>query len=276
MKKIVIKKGSVMETLIIPLYGKKKANELYPDLFVDESCKDVFEKIVIHMDEPKKMKMKVGAIMAGTRQFDLAQVCRDYLKTHPEASVVNLGCGLDNTFNLLSAEDAQGYNIDFPDVINARNKLLEKSFNETNIACDLMDFNWMDKIDFSEDKGAIFFASGLFYYFKREDVKKLFAEMAQRFPGGKLVFDATNEKGLKKMLKTWLKPSEMGNVALYFCLEDEQEILTWSDKIKSVVKKGYMTGYRPLDKRFGFAINALFRYAEKANMSQIIEIEFKG
>ncbi len=275
MKKIVIKKGSVMETLIIPLYGKKKANELYPDLFVDESCKDIFDKIVIHMDEPKKLKMKIGAIMAGTRQFDLAEVCRNYLQTHPEASVVNLGCGLDNTFNLLSAIDAQGYNIDFPDVINARNQLLKKSDNETNIACDLMDFTWMDKIDFEQDKGAVFFASGLFYYFKKEDVKKLFAEMAERFPGGKIAFDATNAKGLKKMLKTWLKPSDMGDVGIYFSLEDEQEILAWSDKIKSVVKKGYMSGYRPIDKRFGFAVNTLFRYAEKTNMSQIIEIEFK-
>ncbi len=275
MKKIVIREGSVMETLIIPLYGKKKANELYPDLFIDESCKDIFDKIVVKIPEPSKFKMKIGAILAGVRQFDLAEVCREYLKKYPEASVVNLGCGLDNTFNLLSVEDANGYNIDFPDVINVRNQLINKSDNETNIACDLMDFTWMDKIDFEEDKGAVFFASGLFYYFKKEDVKKLFSEMAERFSGAKIAFDSTNARGLKKMLKTWLKPSQMQDVSLYFSLEDEQEIMNWSDKIKSVVKKGYVTGYRPLDKRFGFFANTLLRYAEKSNMSQVIEIEFK-
>lgn len=31
------------------------------------------------------------------RQNDLAWEVRDYLKTHPKAVVVNLGCGLDQT-----------------------------------------------------------------------------------------------------------------------------------------------------------------------------------
>ena len=31
------------------------------------------------------------------RQNDLAWEVRDYLKTHPNAAVVDLGCGLDNT-----------------------------------------------------------------------------------------------------------------------------------------------------------------------------------
>ena len=31
------------------------------------------------------------------RQNDLAFEVRDYLKSHPNAAVVNLGCGLDST-----------------------------------------------------------------------------------------------------------------------------------------------------------------------------------
>ncbi|MDO4304558.1 MAG: hypothetical protein Q4D94_11660 [Bacillota bacterium] len=41
-----------------------------------------------------------------------------------------------------------------------------------------------------------------------------------------------------------------------------------------MVRKGYLTGYRPLDKRYGVIINWVFRYLDKHKMCQIIEIEF--
>ena len=36
--KIKIPKGAVQETLLIPLYGRKMAMDLYPDLFSDRDC----------------------------------------------------------------------------------------------------------------------------------------------------------------------------------------------------------------------------------------------
>ena len=38
-----------------------------------------------------------GALEVAMRQNDLAAEVRDYLKSHPNAAVVNLGCGLDQT-----------------------------------------------------------------------------------------------------------------------------------------------------------------------------------
>lgn len=76
------------------------------------------------------------------------------------------------------------------------------------------------------------------------------------------------------MLKTWLEPSEMGNVGVYFSMEDEKELMDWSDRFSGVVRKGYLTGYRPLDKRYGAIVNMVFRYVDKHKMCQIIELEF--
>jgi len=98
--------------------------------------------------------------------------------------------------------------------------------------------------------------------------------MAEHFPGGKLVFDATNARGLKNMLKTWLEPSEMGNIGVYFSLEDEMELMTWSNAFSGAARKGYLTGYRPLDKRYGVILNFVFRYLDKHKMCQIIELTF--
>ena len=162
--------------------------------------------------------------------------------------------------------------MDFPDVIKIRDALLPEKEHQINIACDLTDHSWMDTINFNKEDGAVFFASGVFYYIKTEEVKKLFCTLAKRFPGGKIVFDATTARGLKNMLKTWLADADMTTVGLYFSVENEQDLTEWSDDFLSVVRKGYMTGYRKLDKRYGFLANTLFRIVDKTRMCQVIEV----
>ena len=274
--KYMIPKGSVQETLLISLCGRKMAMDLYPDLFSDRDCQALLEKIDFEAPKMSGIKAKIGAIMAATRQFDMAEGCRQYLKNHPNAAVVNLGCGLDTTFYQVDNGTANGYNLDFPDVIRVRSELLPPREREYNIACNLNDHSWFHSVDFKPEDGAVFFSSGVFYYFKTEDVRKLFSAMAEHFPGGKLIFDATNAKGLKNMLKTWLKPAEMENVGLYFSVEEEKELLPWSDRFVSVTRKGYMTGYRPLDRRYGILANTIFRFGDKSGMCQVLELEFRS
>lgn len=62
-----------------------------------------------------------------------------------------------------------------PDVIAVRNDLLPAMDRERNLAYDLNDEVWMDEID--AGRGAVFYASGVFYYFKTEDVKALFQKI---------------------------------------------------------------------------------------------------
>lgn len=45
----------------------------------------------------KSLMQQFGFLEAAMRQNDLAWEVRDYLREHPNAAVVNLGCGLDDT-----------------------------------------------------------------------------------------------------------------------------------------------------------------------------------
>ena len=250
--------------------------DLYPDIFMDHDCQALFDRIDFTVpDNMKGMLGNIGCIMGATRQYDMASACRAYLKKHPNACVVNLGCGLDTTFRQVDNGKAKGYNLDFPDTIAIRNELLGKREREFNIACDLKDISWFDQIDFRPEDGIVFFASGVFYYFKKADVEKLFTAMAEHFTGGKLVFDATKKKGLKSMLKTWLKGFEMKDINVYFSVDDVHTLKEWSGHISSAVSNPYLTGYRPLDKRYGFITNIVFRYLDRSKMCQIIELEFE-
>ena len=126
--KISIEKNTVQETLVIPLYGRKMCSQLYPRLFRDDSAQALMEKIDYDFAalaaRSQGLMHRFGFLEVAMRQTDLAWEVRDYLKTHPRAAVVNLGCGLDDTGRACDNGLCKIYNLDFPDVIALRHRLL--------------------------------------------------------------------------------------------------------------------------------------------------------
>ncbi len=272
-----IEKNTVQETLIIPLFGRLVCSEHFPGLFSDPEAKRICDSLDYDFAEKRK-KMEstaglFGALEVAQRQYDLCCEVRAYLKVHPKAAVVNLGCGLDDTFSKCDNGLCRGYNIDFPDVIKVRDELLPSSDREINLACNLNDFSWMDKINASE--GAVFFASGVFYYFKTDEVRKLFCAMAEHFPGAVLAFDSCNERGAKLMRKTWLKEAGITDVSAYFSLEDEKKLSTWSSLFASVSARSYMRGYRDIYNVVRPVHKIMIRFCDGLVKMKIVRIEFK-
>lgn len=278
MQKYHIEKNTVQETLIIPLYGRKVCSDRFPDLFKDPEAERICNMLDYDFAEKgKRMESGVGlfgALEVAQRQYDIACEVKDYLKTHPNAAVVNLGCGLDDTFRKCDNGTCRGYNIDMPDVIKVRNELLPENDREKNLGFDLNDDRWMDEIDARE--GAIFYATGVFYYFKTEDVKALFCKMAKRFTGAVIVFDACNRRGAKMMTKTWLKEVGISDVRAFFSLESHTELEGWSKDFAKVSAKSYMRGYRDIYKDVGFLHKLMIRFCDRLVKMIIVKIEFRG
>lgn len=271
-----IEKNTIQETLVIPLFGRLVCSEHFPELFFNPEAKHICDSLDYDFsDKRKKMESAAGlfgALEVAQRQYDLRCEVESYLKDHPKAAVVNLGCGLDDTFSKIDNGQCRGYNIDFPDVIKVRDELLPAGDRETNLAFDLNDISWMDKIDAAD--GAVFFAAGVFYYFRTADVKKLFCKMAERFPGAVLSFDSCNERGAKLMRKTWLKEAGITDVSAYFSLEDEAELKSWSGHFASVTAKSYMRGYRDIYSKVGPFYKLMIRFCDGLVKMKIVKIVF--
>ncbi len=271
-----IENNTVQETLVIPLFGRLICSERFPELFSDPEAKRICDSLDYDFAEKRK-KMEspaglFGALEVAQRQYDLRCEVKDYLMNHPKAAVVNLGCGLDDTFSKVDNGQCQGYNLDLPDVIRVRDELISAGDREKNVACDLNDFAWMDNIDAAD--GAVFFAAGVFYYFKTEDVRRLFAAMAERFPGAVLAFDSCNERGAKLMRKTWLKEAGITDVSAFFSLENKKEVETWSSRFASVSAKSYMRGYRDIYRDVGLFHKLMIRFCDSLVNMKIVRIEF--
>ena len=244
--KYKIEKNTVQETLILPLYSRKLCTELYPNLYRDETAVSLINEIDYDFSEAEKnsrgLMQRFGSLEVAMRQNDLAFEVRDYLKIHPNAAVVNLGCGLDNTGRACDNGSCKIYNLDFPDVIAVRNELLPAGDREENIPCDLNNIEWFSKIDAS---------------------------------GGVLVFDAANRTAVKMIAKTWLKSAKIKDVGAYFAVSDaKSELSPWDSRLQ-VTSRGYMLGYNDLrDPSVSGFFRFLARVGDGMMKMQIVKINF--
>ncbi len=246
-KKIKIEPGSVQETLIIPLYGRKLCAEEFPQLYTDQSAAELCASLDYDFSDLDKQAQstlwKFGALEAAMRQIDMQWEIDDYLAMHPNAAVVNMGCGLDQTGRACDNGTCKIYNVDMPDIIDARESLSPAGQREVNIASNLNDFSWMDQVDGSG--GAIFFAAGVFHYFTFEQAKALVNELARRFPGGRVVFDVIGKLG-KKLMKGTFKNFAMDNYDDCLFIDDPADLDSWCPTVR-VSTRGYMLGYQDMD-----------------------------
>lgn len=277
MEKVHIERNSVQETLVIPLYARKLCTEQYPTLFQDKKAVELIERMDYdfseHAQKGKGIAYRFGALETAMRQYDIAWEVRDYLKTHPQAAVVNLGCGLDLTGENCDNGQCKIYNLDLPEVIALRERILPGTERVRNLAVDLNDTSWFDEID--DGDGAVLFAAGVFYYFQTEQVKTLFSRMAERFPSGRLAFDVAGKTAVKLMIKTWVKSLGITDIGAWFYVDDPaRDMQPWMPKAK-ISARNYMRGYNDLNDP---AVSGFFRFlsrvADGTMKMRIIRIDF--
>ena len=80
-----------------------------------------------------RSKFQFGALEGAMREKDMLWEIADYLKMHPNAAVVNLGCGLNMTGRTSDNGTCRIYNLDFPDVIKSRNEIIPAGEREENM-----------------------------------------------------------------------------------------------------------------------------------------------
>ncbi len=254
-EKMHIEANTVQETLVIPLWGRKYCSEIYPEIYRDPMAEKIMGKLDYDfsvLDTKKKsMLFRFGYLEAAARYMDLGIEVRNYLKEHPAAAVVNLGCGLDCTAENNAEPSCKIYNIDRPDVIGVRNRLIPPAGNVTNIGADLNDTTWFD------------------------EVKKLFTAMSERFHGGRLVFDTANKSAVKMMLKTWVKTAGITDIGKYFYIDDlDAGLRSWLPDAE-ISAKGYMLGYSDLKTP---SVSGFFRFLSKVGdgmmKMRIVQITF--
>jgi O-methyltransferase involved in polyketide biosynthesis len=231
----------IMSTMIGPLYARAFYGKKYPDILVDPSAEAVLGKVRERHPEAEadflKLEQAVNEFLGLTllvRGRILDGSVRNYVSVMPDATVVNLGCGLDDSFSRVDNGTMRWYNLDLPDAITYRLSLLPEKPRGNHIASSVFDTNWFKQVDYSEEQGVFFIAGGLFGYFEENDVSTLAATMAEHFPGGELIFDCQSGLGNRIVNRRVLKGGNSGAEFKMSVGDPKKQLASWSDRLNIV------------------------------------------
>ncbi|MFI6788005.1 class I SAM-dependent methyltransferase [Nonomuraea sp. NPDC050383] len=111
-----------------------------------------------------------------------------YLARHPDATVVDLGSGLDNrSFRVDPPHGHLWFDLDFPDVIDLARRLYPERPGRTGIGASVLDPDWLKQIP--GDRPVVVVADGLFGFLAEEEVREVFRRIVDHFPTGEIVFN---------------------------------------------------------------------------------------
>lgn len=267
-----IEKDSIQETMLGPLWARATYSQKLPELLNDEKAINIIKNINYDFSE---MEQHLGewrsiGLMIRARRFDDA--LKDYLKKYPSATVVNIGAGLDTTFYRIDNGKITFYNLDLPNVIDYRERFIEETDRNQNIAQSAFDYSWMDKLNYSQENGIFFIAGGFIYYFDEQKVINFVNELATRFPGGQLIFDAISSLAQKKANKRAEKANS--ELRLRLNIDDPYEIVPkWSDHIK--IEDSFVIGNRTsVNKKWSFKTKIMNRLSYRLKTARIIHLSF--
>jgi len=193
----------------------------------------------IHSNRIKKNLVNHIALRA--RQYDL--FAKSFMEKHPDAAVVNIGCGLDNRFKRIDNGKIHFYDLDFPDIINIKEKIIPPTSRYRQFAQSVFEFDWMREI---KREHVFLLAEGVFMYCEPTDVKNLFQQLQVMFTHPEIVFEVFNSKWLngwrgKMMAFKMKKELKLGEETLFkFGITDSNEIESWNSNYQLIQDWSYL------------------------------------
>lgn len=223
----------IEETMLGPLWARAKYSEKYPELLDDQKAIEIIDDIDYEFEEMEQIlgEWRAIGLMIRARRFD--EALKSYMKDYPKTTVVNIGAGLDTTFFRVDNSQITMYNLDLPNVISYREKLIEETERNHNIAGSVFNYEWMEKVEFSKKQGIFFIAGGFIYYFRKEKIANLMRTLAERFPGGEIVFDAVSNLA-KRIVNKRAKKAET-DLRFKLAINSPKKVIPkWSEKIEII------------------------------------------
>ena len=150
-----------------------------------------------------------------------------------------------------AADNVPFYQLDLPEVIAIRRKLLPPQEGETLIEASAFDTGWMEDLSGSHPDAQFFLIlEGVLMYFDNETVGGLFKNLARYFHHSEAVFDVSSSWMVKNSGKHDAVKHTRARFA--FCCDDDREIERWADNLHLISAKYMMTDF-PAWKRLGLS-----------------------
>jgi O-methyltransferase involved in polyketide biosynthesis len=250
----------------MPLYAKALDNRSSHPILHDEKVDEIAS--MIDYDFEKLKGFGNGNVMV-VRAKQLDEWVKEFLRSNPNAAVLNLGCGLDTRISRINPPSTVSwFDVDFPEVIEERHNFYSNRDGYQMIASSITELPWLQQTP--KDRPAIIIADGVFEYLTKEEVKGLLNRITNHFPWGQIAFDVINSYAMKTG-KSRLKETTGGEHR--WAVDDVKEVDQLDPKLRRLASLPLLgSKYLPLKYRLLFGVALVFpRYK---NMMRLLRYEF--
>ena len=121
---------------------------------------------------------------------------KNLLTENPDCVVIQLGTGLDARFDRLGRPNVtHWYDLDLPESIETRQKLLPASGQNSYLPMSLFDFSWIDMVA-SQGKPILIIVEGVLMYFSPDEVRGFLKKLLKKFQKRRFWMDLLPKKFL--------------------------------------------------------------------------------
>ena len=226
--------SKVSETLYVPMYGRIFTSKHYPEILYDQTALSLEDSI------PKYDNMISGQseytfLASAVRSKNVDYYIQKFLLKNPYGTIVNVGCGFETTFARNDNGQCLWYELDLPEVLELRQQYIPKQKGENYMPYSMFDYKWIDEVNQNAKTPVLIVASGLFYYFKEEQVID-FIQHLQAFDDVQLVFDAVSSAGIKGT-KHYMRKMKKQDAQMFFWVDSATEFANKISKNTTVLEE---------------------------------------
>lgn len=187
-----IKLSGVPETMLQTVYARAKESRGRGAIH-DAKAEEIIEKLDYNFSLADKDTAMHSGVIARTIVLD--RMTKEWLASHPGAVVVNIACGLDTRCYRMSG-NAHWYNLDLPETMAVREKLLPESGTISQIAMSAME-DWGSEIS-EQNVQVLIVIEGLTMYLNAKNVQQIFAVISSRFSQATIFVETMNPMIVKR------------------------------------------------------------------------------
>lgn len=259
----------VRETSLITLYARALQQSWPNPILADPWAAEAVRRIDYDFERLRLYPFQVIAVASRAQTFDHST--QYWLGVHPDATVLHLGCGLDSrVYRINPPPGVRWFDVDYPDVIDLHRKLYPDREGYQRIGVSLEGLTWMH--DFVPPNApTLILAEGVTMYLRESSVRLLFHWIAEKFPSGRLIFDAVNRLEARVAL-----PIHHTGARYSWWLNDPEDITKMEPKLRFLIEFGtsQMIGFERNTQAFQVFIGFLERLNIFRRMNRKLIYEF--
>ncbi len=266
--------SGVADTLYIPLVARIAVSKKFPEYFYCQKSLDLQDRIP---EVVQKMMQKEYEILASAaRYYNLDRIALNFISQQKKCNIINLGAGFDTMFyrvkqSLKVKAEYNFYELDFPEVIKQRKKLLGEDEKEFLIEGDINNIEWIEQIA-DASLPTLMIASGVFQYFHRDELLEFLKKIKEKFPKGEIAFDATDKFGLK-MANYFVRRTGNKSATMYFYINNIRSFVKESQTQLLSYTTFFPDALKILSKRIKSTSRMLMYLGDKTKKAKLIHLK---